>query len=67
MMFCRIVQSGRAVRGVVKLPLASELYDADRNWGRTRRLPTTGALDSKLNPSVAAWQSSEGVEDASRL
>lgn len=57
MMFCRIVQSGRAVRGVVKLPLVSELYDADRNWGRTgRQAPVAHRRDTglELNPSVAS-------------
>jgi hypothetical protein len=54
-MFYRIVQSGLAVRGVVKLPLASEFYDADQNWERTGRQAPVAHRRSTgldLNPSV---------------
>jgi hypothetical protein len=71
MIFCRIVQSGRAVCGVLKLSrLAAGLYANERNLGRTgQQAPVAYSRGTgfRLNQSVANLAEQCGIEIASRL
>jgi hypothetical protein len=70
-MFCRIVQSGRAVRGVFKLPpQTAELCNPDPNCGQTGRRSPVACFrrsGSVLNPSVASLAELCRAENAPRL